>query len=144
MIPGLIERLEKAESGSRELDALIWAEVHPERIKVTGWNKPYGDQMDRTQVEFSTPPKRTRCVTSDQGPFSHAEPVTTSLDAALALASRVLPGWLWSAGTSDDGTAIAVLDDLNASGGFAESRAKTPALALCIAILKARAIQEQG
>ena len=73
-----------------------------------------------------------------------------SLDAALALAERVLPGWLWQVTTIT--TAIGGIrkpfavvmnpdDDNDDIRTFGE--ATTPALALCIAILKARATQEQ-
>lgn len=56
-ITSLIEKLEGAEVGSRELDCAIWTATG-------GW-----DGVD------------------------HPPAFTTSLDAALALAERVLPGW---------------------------------------------------
>lgn len=68
-ITSLIEKLEGAEVGSRELDCAIWTATG-------GWG------------HVGRPPT-----------FS------TSLDAALALAERVLPGHDWSLGhlpTSDD------------------------------------------
>ena len=60
---------------------------------------------------------------------------TTSLDRALALAERVLPGWGWSAGGSR-GEHYARIDTPDGRD-FEESYAATPALALCLAILKA-------
>lgn len=64
--------------------------------------------------------------------------VTTSLDAALALAERVLPGWSWTVGTRDVPGCTAVIDSNGGSPILGEAIAPTPALALCIAILRAR------
>jgi hypothetical protein len=153
----LIERLEAAEVGSRELDALMWAHFHPERVKVVTWHEPYGGS-DKTQVWFKAPPGRRESVTNDRGPYPHATPATTSLDAALALAERVLPNtderiaqpvvWagdgkgFWRIPAAQINFAIR---DAAAEGGFAieagktvRADATTPALALCIAILKAK------
>ena len=92
----LIERLEAAEVGSRELDVEMWEATR-------GWNG-----------------------------VNHPPCFTTSLDAALALAERLnLNGPLvihrngpaeWGVTYVDDDTVYA----------------PTPALALCIAILKAK------
>jgi hypothetical protein len=166
----IIERLEKAEAGSRELDALIWC--HFAAVKYQSCNEPYGGGP-LTQVVFTIPPKRARMVTGkghgSNPMYQHAEPVTTSVDAAISLAEKVLPGWAWKLGTccvSDDAwvtpdfnspvhgerlkrefpnlVAGSVFDtgvdiDLRPSG--------RPAIALCIAILtalKAKAQQQEG
>ena len=75
---------------------------------------------------------------------------TTSLDAALALAERVLPGWYWRAGRTPLGQwhhgrytyGWAHLSRTDASncdrGDEATGWAATPALALCAAILLAQ------
>ena len=136
----LIARLEAAEAGCRELDAEIWASLRPEKIKITGIAQPYGDNSGATQVLFTLPPKRTELATQKRGDFQHADPVTTSLDAAIALAERVLPGCGWSVSMddrmgwyqSDIGK-----DHYLFAGEPSRSLARTPALALCIAILKA-------
>lgn len=106
----LIERLEAAEVGSREFDCEVWCIFD-------GW------------AGVDKPP----CV-------------TTSLDAALALAERVLPGWRMHVLQDQDG----MYQTDNAAKrwfcGIHEKRgpgnvmahAPTPALALCIAILKAK------
>jgi len=86
----LIKRLQEAEEGGRELDALIWAHTHPEPVRVLDWNECYGDTA-RTQVRFKVLPGRRENVTSARGPYPHAEPFTTSTDAAVALAERL--GW---------------------------------------------------
>lgn len=110
----LIERLEAAEVGSRELDAAIWYAL----IETCG-GKPDKDMIGRWPD------------------------YTTSLDAALALAERVLPGWHWELDNVGGSPYAANLT--NPVGRFlicgdteVYSTAPTPALALCIAILKAK------
>lgn len=63
--------------------------------------------------------------------------VTTSLDAALALAEWVLPGWCWMIERHKNGTATAGLHEWNAYCEADQFTANTPALALCIAIIRA-------
>lgn len=78
-ITSLIEKLEGAEVGSRELDADVALQV--------GWTVHPGDNWIGPHAEIAVPD------------------YTTSLDDALALADRVLPGHDWSLGhlpTSDD------------------------------------------
>lgn len=70
--------------------------------------------------------------------------VTTSLDAALALAERVLPGWVWMVESHRDGRATAWLSEFNAYGEGEQVLGNSPTLALCIAILKAKAQGEGG
>ncbi len=58
---------------------------------------------------------------------------TASLDAAVALLERVLPGWRWA--VDSNGYA-----DVRSYSSMKEAfgTAQTPAIALCIAVLKAR------
>lgn len=131
MTADLIARLEAAEVGSRELDAAIWAAMQPVRVKVADVWPVYGDE-ERTSIRFTLPPKRTETTTDSVGPYRHAEPVTTSLDAALALAERVLgngPCVLHRNGPNEWG--FTYVDDDTAY-------AATPALSVCIAILRAK------
>jgi hypothetical protein len=100
-ITSLIEKLEGAEVGSRELDCAIWTATG-------GW-----DHVGR-------PPT-----------FS------TSLDAALALAERMLPGWDWQIVKGSEEEAYVALQPHGAAFGH-EVQAATPALALCAAILRAK------
>ena len=63
------------------------------------------------------------------------------LSAAVALVERALPGWVWQTGTTGDGATALVLDReyaaLTGEARASNSRAATPALALCAALLKA-------
>lgn len=63
---------------------------------------------------------------------------TASIDAAVALAERVLPGWVW--GVSQHGDALLYRKSGNEDGydlKIKEGKSKPPAIALCIAILRA-------
>ena len=117
MTPGLIERLEKAEGGSRELDWRI--------ADLTG--HPSFERKD----EGLWPPFAERSRSDSAIPA-----YTTSLDAALALASPVL----------DSKSALHLLADLlsyeAAQSDFDLIKTDDLPRLLCIAILKARATQE--
>ncbi len=68
--------------------------------------------------------------------------LTASLDAALALTNRVLPGWTWDCGAESYGDARAgawarVYPKGLMSKGSGNHYALTPALALILATLKA-------
>lgn len=134
--PSLIERLEGAERGSRELDREIMALFYhwdQRPIGATCWDDehdtccPGGKHLDWV---WSDP--LTDCfVTNAKDGFEF----TISMDRALALAERVLPGCRWEGGVNGhEGAWAQVFPDLTGIQG----RAPTPALALCIAILHAR------
>lgn len=130
VLDDLIERLEKAGGPDRELDIALTKQF------IAGKQYRHPDL---------------------------APPYTTSLDAAVALVERVLPGWGWQVGTcyvSDDAL---VFPDFNGPHGdrlraeFGEVEVGSaldtgididrrppgnPALALCIALL--RALRETG
>ena len=133
IIAELISRLEQASGGDRELDILIGNLFPPKKIQSDGsWFE---------RDDFARYPK-----------------VTFSVAAALSLAERVLPGWSWrvaSCCVSDDAW---VEPDYNCpihgerlKMEFPEGRidwvdltdvdlrpSGRPAIALCIAILRAR------
>jgi len=119
----LLERLEVAEAGSRELDLRVFE--HFDRVDGQRWTEADLDYA-LTDPDLTINPPH----------------FTTSLDAALALAERVLPGWWWSISSERIGEpeprpfASGWLSD-GETGELHTARAKTPALALCIAILKA-------
>ena len=136
-VAGLIEKLEKAEGPSRELDAQIWLETSPgvtrsvqHVVSATGAWPPY--DIDETRDETG------RLIT--------VPAYTASIDAAVALAERVLPGWRictefgqnYSIAQFKRGWGPARTEYL---GMATTERADDEiALALCLAILKA--IQE--
>lgn len=138
--PDLIDRLEKAEGGDQDLSLAV-------NLALEG-----GEAVTYTANYIMEPRWAIRRQSANHvGGFAKEPnyPVTESLDAALALAERVLPGWLWDVTTITTAIGgirkpLAVVmdpdgdnDDIRTYGSAA-----TPALALCIAILKARASSE--
>lgn len=121
MMEDLIERLEKAEAGSRELS--------DEVLKLLGYKC----------VSEENPPWYTSVLMEPNGDFPchwQDRPCpTTSLDAALALVPEG-----WAALASTEGNASVWQRDIHGRMRAAhQAGASTPALALCIAILKAKA-----
>lgn len=122
MTSQLITSLEQAGEGSRELDQA----VH-EALGLPGqWSGPIN------------PPR------APQG-FWSGPHYTHHVDAALALAERVLPGWDWSVcrlepnhGFAKNGLFYATVERLPDDWSpIFDASAKTPAIALCLAILRA-------
>lgn len=122
----LIKRLEAVEVGGPALNVAVaraFGWYVPERL-YAGWHDPEGNHV-------GLPPN-----------------FTTSLDAALALAERVLEGWLWDVTTITTAVgglrkplAAVVRPDQPAGEEIKTwGYASTPALALCIAILRAKQI----
>ena len=119
-LSALIARLEAAEAGSHELDKVV-AVACGSTINV--WAETAAD-----------------------GTFlGSVRPVTTSLDAAIALAERVLPGWAVEVSRINAGTSRCTANiwmpsqrgaQLGSGRVFVD--ASTPALALCIATLRAK------
>nr|WP_313041253.1 hypothetical protein [Brevundimonas diminuta] len=123
-LSAIIARLEAAEVGSRELDVAIarslgWGVHNARRFGL--WVVPFG--------EYDT------CDPDDM--FELGE-FTTSLDAAHALAERVLEGWTWDVGRHSNGLYRAGLYKPKSSFMVATSDKSAPALALCISILRAK------
>jgi hypothetical protein len=105
----LIKRLEEAEEGSADLDREV-----ERALGVI----PVGVREDGTWG-------------------LKQRPWTTSLDAALALAERVLPGlYMWKVEFDDEPTSTPAWAKVYAKRD-GQSFAHTPALALCAAVLKA-------
>ncbi|MGN8022084.1 hypothetical protein ACTJJ7_15380 [Phyllobacterium sp. 22229] len=111
----LIARLEQLTAPDREVDILIGKIFPPKKIHSDGsW--------------------------FERDDFVRYPAVTASVDAALALASRVLPGWLVAnIGQDDSKTWHAEIrkGHCTAYSSVELGGAPVPAIALCIAILKA-------
>ena len=129
-IPGeLVARLEVAEAGSLHFSwvvllALGFKDISDRRDAVNTWSR-----TGRLDDAFTR------------------DTVTTSLDAALALAERVLPGLgAWDIGHAYNAEPPYQARLVVVRQGDPETfaRAATPALALCIAILKATATGKAG
>lgn len=132
----LIERLEKAEAGSRELDGAVWYAVFEPDVEHGCLHVEKTEQGDREALTCELGSKWA----DDVGNY------TTSLDAALALAERVLPGWIPSLEGSRGGRWLATISLWESEGSamvrFGHAHAPTPALALVTAILKTQGAQQ--
>lgn len=110
----LITRLSKLDAPDREVDALIGKLFFPDEAK--------------SFFDFNAPA------------------YTASIDAAIALAERVLPGWKWRVGRTEvfpNGWAyVHKYDPSNCDrideAACADGKAATPAIALLIALLRAK------
>lgn len=124
----IIAELEAAKEGSRELEAKIFA-VTADKNSREFW-RWRGIHSTKT----TTDAEAWQSFCRKRSPF-----YTHSLDAALSLLAK---GTLWAVIDMEDGP-IARLCWPNPDGGFVggyhEAYAATPALALCLAALKARA-----
>jgi len=111
----IIERLEKLAGPSREMDAAI----------AKAFGEPHGYRED---VHLES---RSYTVIEEQ-----AKRYTASLDAAIALVERCLPGWDWKVQTWDDQFAADLEPHETSETGFLAT-GTTPAIALLIALLRA-------
>lgn len=118
-LSSLIERLEKAEGPNRVLDATIcWALGH----------EPWAGEKEETLPFFMEGSKIDKLTPA----------YTASIDAAVSLAERVLPGHQVNVTKFTSTIARASIGN----GWLAASNHKTPALALVLSTL--RALQSRG
>lgn len=125
----LIERLEKADGPDRNLDgAIYWHLLEENRAERELW---------WVELQFSATPENV----------DWRKPFTSSLDAALSLVERKLPGWVWGVTSPDNPEDDPALQRqhftarLRKSVVIIRAHAPTPALAVCLALL--RALSEQ-
>ncbi|MBD9372811.1 hypothetical protein IB238_09285 [Rhizobium sp. ARZ01] len=135
----LIALLERADGPSRELDALIAAELEPHLFDAPGF-------MPERPIPPFTYDKGENVIRFQGGGLMDVRffpAVTSSQDAAVALAERVLPGWTIAAIGQDDrkGWHAELREGCRTSySTVALGGAPNGALALCLALL--RAVQE--
>jgi hypothetical protein len=131
-ITDLIEKLEKAEGPNYRLDIEIFKFFNPE----------YADYVEgRGGLVHVNDGEDQRVLSNVRAPN-----YTASLDAAVALAESALPGWRNSSIKTDDGEYAAYAWLPGADGPFrvethAEHIKSSRAIALCLAILRAKAAQ---
>lgn len=134
----LITTLEGLTGPSREVDARICVALG---LFVTRPNKGWPDRIDYGRHE----PDGT--TTWPGHGFDQLVPtLTASLDATIALCERVLPGWFWRVGRTSlfpNGWAYVSRThpshcDREDEAACADGRASSPAIALLIALLRAK------
>ncbi|QTC87920.1 hypothetical protein [Brevundimonas pondensis] len=132
-LSALIARLEAAEVGSRELGHDVLLSL--------GWHRDQIGNFYGPLYQWSSPDRSPHFISGDEDKLPNP---AISLDAALALAERVLPGFTWRVQRHTSGMFDAALwadpDDNYVGYG----RTPSPALSLCIAILKAKAQGESN
>lgn len=120
----LIDRLSKLIGPDREIDGDIMQAADPDL-----WSKAY---------MLSQEPCGCSKELATEGAKLRAPLYTASLDAAIALAERVLPGHRWSAGFSRHVPHNAQIWVPSGSGYYEGESDANRAIALCIAILRAK------
>lgn len=137
----LLGRVQMAAGPDRGLDEAIMALFYERRRKYIGVHYVGGGRsMSKVWVDPGT----------GKWVSTHAFDFTSSIDAAVALIERVLPGWWWIIRTAEEsqnffaqiGTAQGPYDYRKGENCF-PARAATPALALCAALLRALLSQHQ-
>lgn len=135
-ITSLIEKLEGVEGPSIALDAEICWTLERDRATSAFWRGAMGLPRPLPD-EFSRLPRGLGMASLEAGSPNY----TASLDAALALAERVLTMGAWDVGYTynSDRPYYARLVIVRDDEGQPEiyGRSATPALAICAAILKA-------
>lgn len=128
----LISRLEAASEGSRELDAAMFRAI----------GAPLPDKFANLNLELTWGPDGSAYMPVGEMQVRYEPPAyTTSIDAIVALIERKLPGWWvqylgqttkgWAARIERQGTSLGLFNST------------TPALALCIAFLRALQAQQE-
>ena len=133
-LSNLIERVSAATGPDREIDGLVCKLADP-----TEWQR-----CRRRAAEPSGAPE---AAVEREAPF-YAKYYTSSLDAVVSLVERELPGWDWDVGFHHAGPfAYANLEPggtLAPAVGIFSGEAKTPAIALLLAFLRAKHTPRAG
>lgn len=129
----LIAKVEKASGPSREIDARLWCSM-------SGYDWRGGDSFNPSTVFWLDQGRR------GNAPVRNIAQYTASLDAVVALVEKELPGWACG---FDGGpkTKIAFVDPRDFADRFLGARftaeGPTPALALLLALLRAKQAEEE-
>jgi len=115
----VLAMLEAATEGSQHLD---------DSVVITATDGEMMDWWDEAAQQH--------VIKAGDGSRVNVTPVTTSLDAALALAERVLPGH-WFSISGGGSRWSATIKDSEGGGVYWFGDGPSPALALCLAALKA-------
>lgn len=139
MLTELIQRLESASEGSRELDGAIWWQVNRKTAERVYWRAATG--LPRPLPAGKIPAGLGRLAVEQSAPE-----YSRSIDAALTLARSILPptkriGLVEQPDQTWEAAILCVEPD---EGPCLDSVAPTAALSLVIAALKARSALAQA
>jgi hypothetical protein len=142
-------KLLEADGGSRELDAEIYVTLFGGEVRPEYYRKGLAGE------EFEALTGVSPVQTEDGWKHRKAPAYTTSLDAALALVADVLPGWFFDMGHNYGTNEIQhgvfeggelryelnhppfLAELISPTGGHFETGHKSPAIAVCLALLSA-------
>ena len=128
-LSALIDRLASAKEGSRELDARIYLALQSDDVQgCVAIAMSWPNYRGRTNAELM----------ADWADDQNLKRYTTSLDAALSL---VPEGFGWAIDASPFGSPIIAMVGEVANEILIEAKCATPSLALCLASLRARAME---
>ncbi len=144
----LISRLEEATGADREIDAAVFValnkpEQYPDDLRYYRLPHPSMDHMDMCAPG-------TYWLKQRSGASLRTSPkLTESLDAVLSLAERVLPGWCPHVGQNVHhkhwSGALQRVDEVNQDIiSITATHPASPAIALLLAILKARLSEQEA
>lgn len=129
-LAALIEKLEKATEGSRELDALIECEARKLQAYALGLS-------DKVRSHWNPVGSKGEVICTQGITRYHAPMYSTSIDAAMTL--KPTDANCYGVDIYDDhAEAYFGRNRVKEGHWLIEAEAKTPALALCIAALKSR------
>jgi hypothetical protein len=142
----LIAALEKATGPDRWLDAKIDAALRVGTVKMRGGG--YEWAWSNFPVWAHHKQHQGMCgvqhANGDLGLVWDSDPFTSSIDAAVALVGRVLPGWVWGISALGD----VLLYERDDSPAAYRTKIKldhpVPAIALCLATLRSKLTQEKN
>lgn len=135
----LIQRVEAASGADRELDALIQAALRVQSPSLTakwleGWAGPWAAGGDRVFLILED---------GRRGPNFISMPLSASVDSALFLMERVLPGWDYCLSRGSGEPPMAALAPRHQVAEVEASAATLP-LAILSALLRALQAQQEG
>ncbi|WP_421591151.1 hypothetical protein [Shinella sp. M27] len=138
-LSALIEKLEKAEGPDRELDEAIWLAVIPGASR----KNLLADHPDEKPLWEYHDVERNLCFRGGIIPS-----YTSSIDAAVSLAERVLPGWVVDHIGQDYAGDIPVLRGLGwcveLMNGEHHVVGQSKSLAIALVLATLRALQSKG
>jgi len=139
-LTALLERVRAATGADREIDAALMAQSYAQEERHIGAVMEYSDgSEERVKDLVWVDPKTDKWVSTA------AHSYTASIDAALALTERVLPGWRYDIHSPRFGTPFeaVLVDGDSASLRIVTAKAPTAPLAILAALLSALIAQAQ-
>jgi hypothetical protein len=128
----LIERLEKAEGPSEELGVRVLSALLSKQPIVTVEQSMINGAWCAYYEGYDGKPR----LWERPSPFREMGNVTASLDAVVALVERVRPGWGFYLRRDTDGCGAGLVPAGLSHVTLAHCKGATPAIALCLALLK--------